>query len=86
MELGEIYLKSEDLNAYDTAGNLAAEIAVLTEEIGQEAKLAAKRFQRLDLEGYKKHRANAAELYKRLFVLQRKLREEIEKTEKEKQR
>lgn len=86
MELGEIYLKSEDLNAYDTAGNLAAEIAVLTEEIGQEAKLAAKRFQRLDLEGYKKHRANAAELYKRLFVLQRKLREEIEKTEKENQR
>ena len=86
MELGEIYLKSEDLNAYDTAGNLAAEIAVLTEEIGQEAKLAAKRFQRLDLEGYKKHRANAAELYKRLFVLKRKLREEIEKTEKENQR
>lgn len=86
MELGEIYLTSEELNAYGTAGNLAAEIAILTEEIGREAKLAAKRFRRLDLEGYKKHRGEAAEMYKQLFVLQRKLREEIEKTEKEKQR
>lgn len=79
MNADEIKINSSDLKNFQNAAIIAAEIAILKAEIERAAATAAKRFAKIDFNGYKQQRDKAARKYQEMFVLQKKLQEEIKK-------
>lgn len=79
MNADEIKINSSDLKNFQNAAIIAAEIAILKAEIERAAATAAKRFAKIDFKGYKQQRDKAARKYQEMFVLQKKLQEEIKK-------
>ena len=79
MKSDEIRFKIKELNAYETAASLAAEIAILQEESKIAAKRAANASIKLNFGAYKRQRENTIWAYQELYVLRDKLREELAK-------
>ena len=85
MNADEIKINSSDLKNFQNAAIIAAEIAILKAEIESYTKDALKAIKKTDLKGYQKIREKLAATYSEIYVLQDKLRDEIEKIKKEKE-
>lgn len=86
MNADEIKISSADLREYQAAAIIAAEIAILKAEIERAAATAAKRFAKIDFKGYKQQRDKAARKYQEMFVLQKKLQDEIKKVKEKEEK
>ena len=85
MNAEEIKINSSDLKNFQNAAIIAAEITILKAEIESYTKDALKAIKKTDLKGYQKIREKLAATYSEIYVLQDKLRDEIEKIKKEKE-
>ena len=85
MNADEIKINSSDLKNFQNAAIIAAEITILKAEIESYTKDAVKAIKKTDLKGYRKNREKLAAAFNEIYVLQDKLRDEIEKTKKEKE-
>lgn len=85
MNANEIMLEKGKLDRFETISYLSAEIKILREEIESYTKDAVKAIKKTDLKGYRKIREKLAATYSEIYVLQDKLRDEIEKIKKEKE-
>ena len=85
MNADEIKINSSDLKNFQNAAIIAAEITILKAEIESYTKDAWKAIKKTDLKGYRKIREKLAATYSEIYVLQDKLRDEIEKIKKEKE-